>query len=354
MQETLDGIAELRRPSLPVGARHRQPRPAGAAAATTPGRRSRRARSTPTQVAPALDVGRARRRAPPPRSSTEGSAHLERQTPPGRPARGPRADRPAARRAAALPTAIDQGALFELARILRADLLDGGLVMTGDPARRSTRRSAGPAAPARSSAVRESTTGAARHRRPARRPRDRDHRLLRLRRRRQDDDGRRPGAARGRAGPAGLRAHDRPGPPARPVDGSHRARQHPRPVEGVDDAGGGTPRRDDARHEAHLRRGRRGARDAGEGAADPGQPVLRRAVQLVRGHAGVHGDGEARPAARRVGRRTTRALGPHRRRHPAVAFGARTSSTHPSGCRRCSTDASCGSWSRRRAARPGC
>ncbi len=33
-------------------------------------------------------------------------------------------------------------------------------------------------------------------------------------------------------------------------------------------------------------------------AADPEQPLLRRPVELVRGHPGVHGDGEARPAAR--------------------------------------------------------
>ena len=32
----------------------------------------------------------------------------------------------------------------------------------------------------------------------------------------------------------------------------------------------------------------------GEGAADPGEPLLHRAVELLRGHAGVHGDGEAR------------------------------------------------------------
>ena len=55
-------------------------------------------------------------------------------------------------------------------------------------------------------------------------------------------------------------------------------------------------RRDDARHEAHLRRGGGEPVQPGEGQADPGEPVLRRAVQLVRGHPGVHGDGEARPA----------------------------------------------------------
>ena len=33
-------------------------------------------------------------------------------------------------------------------------------------------------------------------------------------------------------------------------------------------------------------------------AADPRQPLLPGRLQLLRGHAGVHGDGEARPAAR--------------------------------------------------------
>ena len=36
-----------------------------------------------------------------------------------------------------------------------------------------------------------------------------------------------------------------------------------------------------------------------KGRADPGQPLLPGRLQLVRRHAGVHGDGEARPAARR-------------------------------------------------------
>ena len=64
--------------------------------------------------------------------------------------------------------------------------------------------------------------------------------------------------ARGRAGPPGGRPDHRPGPPAGPVAGPHRARQHPRPVEDIDTTAGGQPRRDDARHEADLRRGRRG------------------------------------------------------------------------------------------------
>ena len=68
---------------------------------------------------------------------------------------------------------------------------------------------------------------APRRRRPARRPQPRDHRVLRLRRRRQDHHVRRPRAAGGRARPQGRRAHHRPGPPAGAVDGHRVARQHP-------------------------------------------------------------------------------------------------------------------------------
>ena len=165
--------------------------------------------------------------------------------------------------------------------------------------------------------------------------------MLRFRRRGQDHDVGGAGAAGGRAGTPGLRPDDRPGAPPRPVHGPHRARQHPAPRQGRRRDPRRTARRDDARHEAHLRRGRRGALDAGEGAADPGEPVLRGTLQLVRGHAGVHGDGEARPAARRrpwritgVGTSSSSTLRRRGRRS--------TSWTHPSGCRRCSTDASCG------------
>ncbi len=65
----------------------------------------------------------------------------------------------------------------------------------------------------------------------------------------------------------------------------------------------------------------RGALHPRQGRADPGQPLLPGGLQLVRGHAGVHGDGEARPAARPG--RARGHLGPHRRRHPAVPVGAR-------------------------------
>ena len=50
---------------------------------------------------------------------------------------------------------------------------------------------------------------------------------------------------------------------------------------------------------------------------DSGEPVLPNRRHVARGHAGVHGDGEARPAARRG------QVGPGRRRHSAVAQRAR-------------------------------
>ena len=58
------------------------------------------------------------------------------------------------------------------------------------------------------------------------------------------------------------------------------------------------------------------ALDAGAGRADPGEPLLPVAVLVLRRHAGVHGDGEARPAA------GPRRVGPDHRRHPAVPVGA--------------------------------
>ena len=144
--------------------------------------------------------------------------------------------------------------------------------------------------------------------------------MLRRRRRGQDHGRSRPRPARGRARAQGRRAHHRPRPSAGPVARPHRARQHPAPGGGLRHRVGRVARRDDARHEAHLRRGRRGARDAGEGRADPGQPLLPGGVELVRGHAGVHGHGEARPAAQPGSQ--GQHLGPHRRRHPALEVGA--------------------------------
>ncbi len=67
-------------------------------------------------------------------------------------------------------------------------------------------------------------------RRPAAvRPGHPHHRHLRQRRGRQDDHRGGAGAARGRGRAAHRRADHRPGPAAGPVDGPHRARQHPAP-----------------------------------------------------------------------------------------------------------------------------
>ena len=160
-----------------------------------------------------------------------------------------------------------------------------------------------------------------RHRRPAGRPGDPDHRLLRLRRRRQDHDCRRPRAcARPRPGAASSCS-----PSTRPAGWPSRSGlteldNTPRPVAGVDDDGRriadammlDMKRTFDEVVEAHA--------TPDKAAADPGQPLLPGGLQLVRGHAGVHGHGEARPAARRG--RARGHLGPHRRRHPAVPVGA--------------------------------
>ncbi len=71
------------------------------------------------------------------------------------------------------------------------------------------------------------TSPAAGRRRPPGRPAHRHRRVLWLRRGRQDHDGRGARTARGGAGAQGRRPHHRPRPAARPVDGPHRARQHP-------------------------------------------------------------------------------------------------------------------------------
>ena len=113
-------------------------------------------------------------------------------------------------------------------------------------------------------------------------PAHRDHRLLRLRRRRQDHHLGRAGAARRRARPQGRRADHRPGPAAGAVDGDRGARQHPAAGGRVGRRLRRVARRDDARHEADLRRGRGEPGLAGEGETDPGEPLLHRTVELFR------------------------------------------------------------------------
>ena len=167
-------------------------------------------------------------------------------------------------------------------------------------------------------------------------------RLLRLRRRRQDDHGRRPRPARRPSRAAGSSSSPSTRPAGWPSrSASPSSTTPPARSRGIDTAGGRDARRDDARHEADLRRGRRGALDAGEGRADPRQPLLPGGLQLLRRHAGVHGDGEARPAAQ-PGRPAERHRGTSSSSTPRRRGRRWTSSTRPSGSARSSTAASSG------------
>ena len=225
VQETIDGIAELRATNLSGRPRHRQPRAGGSAERRHPRRASRREPSAPSRSRPHSRPSRSTPM-PPPRSSTRAeptSSAWRSRTPSVSRSRRPtdgssscrtheRRDRPRrpvrARRSAA-----------------RRPARRGRGLMTGKPS-----TSPKPRTP-HVQDHRPGRPGLAprrhRRRRTARRPRHRDHRVLRFRWRRQDHHVRGPGAAGGRAGSSGLRPHDRPGPAARPVDGSHRARQHP-------------------------------------------------------------------------------------------------------------------------------
>ncbi len=113
--------------------------------------------------------------------------------------------------------------------------------------------------------------------------------------------------------------HHRSGSTVGSITWARRARQRAAQGRGcafAEEVRGRRAARDDARHEAHVRRDRRGARDTRESRADSGEPVLPIAVVEFCRHAGIHGDGEARAAAR------VRQVGSHRRRHPARAVGA--------------------------------
>jgi anion-transporting ArsA/GET3 family ATPase len=123
VQETLDGIAELRGTQLPVG--HvivNLVQPALLSTATREGLISGSLGTK--QVAPALgSVGLDTAAAP--ALIEEGRSHLERQDlQDEQRTMLERADRPVVE-LPTLPDAVDQGALFELARLLRADLLGG-------------------------------------------------------------------------------------------------------------------------------------------------------------------------------------------------------------------------------------
>ena len=127
------------------------------------------------------------------------------------------------------------------------------------------------------------------------------------------------------SGPQGRRPHHRPGPPPRPVARPHRARQHPPPGRAdIDTTAGGSldammldmKRTFDEVVVAHS--------EPEQGRADPREPLLPGRLQLVR--RARRSTWRWRSSASCRGERTAAAaapVGPHRRRHPAVAVGAR-------------------------------
>ena len=209
VQETIDGVAELRSADLPVGAvivnlvrrqdltdaerdelldRRRGPRRCSRTQLATAG-------IEPTEdiVSHAARRGPAQRRAAPAR---------------GQPAGARRRDRRTALRAAAA------GQRHRPRRALRA----GQRTRRAGDRMSTTKPRVGP----------RSTTVARRprHRRPHRRPLAQDHRVLRRGRRRQDHHQRGHRSPRRGARPQDRRTHHRPGPPAGPVDGHRGAGQH--------------------------------------------------------------------------------------------------------------------------------
>ena len=222
VQETADGIEELRAAGLPVGAvvvNLVRPRDLGADAA-----RGRARRAT-------LDRGDGSR-------PTCKAAGIEADDEPGRRAagRGPRPRRtsragglPARRSSPALDVPVLRAAPAARRRRPRCALrVRRAPQGTGPRMSRRPHDEPQDPRPLRPAGRRAGVDGdAARRRRPPRRPRYRDHRLLRLRRRRQDHDLGGPRAARRRAWPPRRGADHRPGPPARAGDGDRGARQHP-------------------------------------------------------------------------------------------------------------------------------
>ncbi len=130
------------------------------------------------------------------------------------------------------------------------------------------------------------------------------------------------GAAGRRARPQGRRAHHRPGAPAGAVHGHRGPRQHPAAGAGRGRAGQGRrrhPGRDDARHEADLRRGRRGARRAPRR-----RPRSWPTPSTSRSRARSRARRSTWPwrSSASSGRAEVGALGPDRGGHPALALGA--------------------------------
>ena len=219
VQETADGIAELRRASLPGRRRGREPRPRPATSTPPTCEAARAGSLRPRQRPRGPGGGRGRGRQ---RPASTGWSRRPATTPSDEPSRttsgrwspswtcrrtscpGSPAASTSAGSTSSPPRSGNRGWHEQHREQPRTQ------PVPGRPARRVPRV-------------------LPRRRRAARRPAHRDHRVLRLRRGRQDHDLRRARAARGRARPQGRGPHHRPGPPAGPVDGHRGARQHPAP-----------------------------------------------------------------------------------------------------------------------------
>ena len=148
--------------------------------------------------------------------------------------------------------------------------------------------------------------------------------VLRRRRSRQDHHRRGDGGASRRVRPCRRGADHRPRQTAGTSVGNQGTRQHPA-AGAAGSRGIRRTARDDARHAPHIRRD--GHRILGNRTrtSDSGQPVLSDGSHVAGRHAGIHGHGEARPAARARTAGTSSWWTPRRR---ATRW---TSSTPPNG-----------------------
>ena len=207
-----------------------------------------------------------------------------------------------------MPGGVDLGALYELAAALKRP----GHGMTPGPAHRLARQLAAVAVHGAraSTSTRCSTTptpGSSSAAAPAASARPRPRRRWR--------SGRPSAAARSSCSPSTRPA----GWPSR--WGSSELDNTPRPVAGDRRRGGRQPRRDDARHEAHLRRGRgepgHARRRRSRSWRTPSTSRSRARSRARRSTWRWRSSGRSTRTPRRSG-----ALGPDRGRHPAVAVGA--------------------------------